>query len=118
MPSKKGRRMAARQTQMRPRHKASHPQLTEAQLRGPDEQAVEGAPAPELPSQPQEREAMRGAAATALAPSASPRVRREQQVISLQAGPSMRAELLRIGILTFVVALMVVVLRLTTDLGT
>ena len=115
MPSKKGRRVASRQAELRnrARRRPGAPHLSEAQLRGPTEQAAGGVPEPEVETQPQKAVA----ASAAATPSASPRARREQQTISLQAGPGMRAEMLRIGIVAFVVAVMVVTLRFATTLG-
>lgn len=117
MPSKKGRRIASRQTQMRHRTRRNAPHLTTTQLQGPTE---DNEPV-NLPEDNSEELGKKIGTATTPAASTpatkSPRVRREQQVITLQAGPPMRVELMRIGILAFVIGIMVITLRFATDLS-
>ena len=120
MPSKKGHRMAARQGQLshRSKRKPSSAQLSEAQLRGPTEAGQGAGPssAPESGSPERNATPNLSAAPAATAP-LSPRARRERQVVALQSGPGIRTELLRIGIVLFVVMAMLIVIKLTTDLG-
>ena len=123
MPSKKGRQQAARQAQIRQRarHKG-RVQLTEAQLRGPspgttesEERPADGAAADRTAEAPPAQGVV--AAPRAAPPPVSLRARREQEAIALQSGPGLRSELVRIGIVTFVVAGILVGLKLGTDLG-
>ena len=109
MPSNKGKRTASRQTQahQRPRRKGP-PQLTEAQLRGPSEAAAQGSEAPQLALTP----------ATPAAPATmGPRALRERQAIAIQAGPPLRSELARIGIVTFIIGAILMGLKFGTNLG-
>ena len=119
MPSNKGRRVASRQTQLsnRSKRKVAQPHLTEAQLRGPSP-ASETALAP-AQSQAADGEAEHTPAAELAAPTAalSTRARRELQAIAIQAGPSLRSEVVRIGIVMFVIGGILAGLKLATDLG-
>ena len=117
MPSKKGRRMASRQTQMHHRTRKNTPHLTDVQLQAPTEN---NEPITLLQDNSEEtsKKESTGIHPTFGSPTpVSPRARKEQQVIILQAGPPMRVELMRIGILAFVIGIMVVTLRFATNLG-
>lgn len=121
MPSKKGQRMASRQGQLsqRSKRRPASGQLSETQLRGPAEAGQLAGPSPALESGSPERTATAPGPSTTPAATTplSPRARRERQTVALQTGPGMRAELLRIGIVVFAVMAMLVVLKLTTNLG-
>ena len=122
MPSKKGQRQASRQTQLsgRSKHRAG-PRLTEAQLRGPAEDAEAASTEPTRHSEPSEEPRAEPTTAIAAASQAPPamtlRARRERQAIALQAGPSLRSETLRIGIVAAVVVAVLVGLKLGSDFG-
>ncbi len=122
MPSKKGQRQAARQTQLsgRSRHRAG-PRLTEAQLRGPVEDAEAASAEPTRHSESSEEPRAEPTTAIVAAPQSPPvmtlRARRERQAIALQAGPSLRSETLRIGIVTAVVVAVLLGLKLGSDFG-
>ena len=118
MPSKKGRLVASRQTQLRHRTRHNGPHLTSVQLQGATENNEQITVLQDNPDK-QSKEASAGTNPAFGSPTPlGPRARTEQQVIALQAGPAMRVELMRIGILSFVIGIMVVILRFATDLGT
>jgi len=122
MPSKKGQRQAARQTQLsgRYRHRAG-PRLTEAQLRGPAADAEAGSPDATSPSELNEEARAELTTTIAAAPQPPPamtlRARRERQAIALQAGPSLRSEVLRIGIVGAVIVAVLAGLKFGSDFG-
>ena len=117
MPSKKGRRMASRQTQMRHRTHKNAPHLTGVQLQAPTEDNEAVTLLQDHAEETSEKERAETHSALGSPTPISPRARKEQQVITLQAGPPMRVEIMRIGILAFVIGIMVMTLRFGTNLG-
>jgi hypothetical protein len=130
MPIKKGKNIASRQAQLqrKAKQKSRHaPALSETQLHlstAGSDTTVESPPTNEKALAAPEDEENGGVitAAAPLTPSGPARAptlraRRQQQAMVAQAGPRVRSELLRIGIVTSIVGITLAVLKLATDLG-
>lgn len=119
MPSNKGRKIASRHSQINQKAKrkgASH-QLSQAQLQGPQSQKDPG-DADAIASEPSTLHHI----AEPQGPNEqsrplSTRARRELQAIAVEAGPSLKSEVLRIGVIALFVGLALTGLKLSSVLG-